>query len=86
MNETVRVGHKLEREKTIQDHRVSYIVTSKKENITMNEHRRAIVKLNKNILKSAYRDTMKKRGSVVADLLIRFFLCGRYCQNENAAF
>ena len=57
MNETVRVSHKLEREKTIQDHRVSYIVTSKKENITMSEHRRAIVKLNKNILKSAYRDS-----------------------------
>ena len=58
MNETVRVSHKLEREKTIQDHTVSYRVTSKKENITMNEHRRAIVKLNKNILKSAYRDRM----------------------------
>ena len=31
-------------------------MTSKKENVTMNGHRRAIVKLNKNVLKSAYRD------------------------------
>ena len=65
MNETVRVSYKLEREKTIQDHRVSYIVTSKKENITMNEHRRAIVKLNKNILKSAYRDILGSALTVI---------------------
>ena len=40
--------------------RVKYVMTYIKENTNINEHRRVIVKLNnKNILKSAYRDTYK---------------------------
>ena len=38
--------------------RVKYVMTYIKENTNINEHRRVIVKLNnKNILKTAYRDT-----------------------------
>ena len=38
--------------------RAKYVMTYIRENTNINEHRRVIVKLNdKNILKSAYRDT-----------------------------
>ena len=44
--------------------RVKYVMTYIKENSNINEHRRVIVKLNnKNISKSAYRDTVKPRIS-----------------------
>ena len=46
--------------------RVKYVMTYKKENTNMNEHRRVIVKLNnKNISKSAYRDSWNRWTAMV---------------------
>ena len=54
--------------------RVKYAMTYIKENTNINEHRRVIVKLNnKNILKSAYRDTSSVENPVLAIVFqIRF--------------
>ena len=67
--------------------RVKYVMTYTKENTNINEHRRAIVKLNnKNISKSAYRDRStdagtgmhnKKKFEKVPDLTQREFFYHR---------
>ena len=54
----VMVTHWLERKVQAKTKRVKYVMAYIKENTNINEHRRVIVKLNnKNILKSAYRET-----------------------------
>ena len=52
--------------------RVKYVMTYIKENTNINEHRRVIVKLNnKNISKSAYRDSKERFES---DIMEKFIL------------
>ena len=54
--------------------RVKYVMTYIKENTNINEHRRVIVKLNdKNILKSAYRDSCFMPLGNIGDNFLCYF-------------